>query len=84
MTQNASHLKGVYSNGESLGMYDEWVESSWVKSKGQANVGDTIVNVYYRFPDQEGEVDETYRQLKAASQSRTLFLMGDFNNSSIC
>jgi len=84
MTHNASHLKGVYSNGESLGMYDEWVESSWVKSKGQANVGYTIVNVYYRFPDQEGEVDETYRQLKAASQSRTLFLMGDFNNSSIC
>lgn len=50
---------------ESLWMYYERVERSWVKTKGQANVGNTIVNIYYRLPDQEEEVDETYRQLKA-------------------
>jgi len=36
------------------------------------------VGVYYRPPDQEEEGDETcYRQLKVASQSQALVLMGD-------
>lgn len=28
--------------------------------KGQANIGDTAVDVYYRPPDQEEEVAETF------------------------
>jgi len=39
-------------------------------------MGDTVVGVYYRPPDQEEEVDEAlYRQLKAVSLSKTLVLM---------
>jgi len=35
----------------------------------------------YRPSDQEEEVDEAfYKQLQAASQSRALVLMGDFNH----
>ncbi|GAB0208952.1 hypothetical protein GRJ2_003360900 [Grus japonensis] len=53
--------------------------------KGQANMGDTVVGVYYRPPDQEEEVDEAfYRQLEVASQSQALVLMGDFNHPDIC
>ena len=41
-------------------------------------MGDTVVGVYYRPPDQEEEVDEAfYRQLEVASQSQALVLMGD-------
>jgi len=48
-------------------------------------MGDTVVGVYYRPPDQEEEVDEAfYRQLKIASQSQVLVLMGDFNHPDIC
>ena len=36
-----------------------------MRIKGQAHMGDTIMGVYYRPPDQEEEVDEAfYRQLK--------------------
>ncbi|PKU27262.1 glycerol kinase [Limosa lapponica baueri] len=46
---------------------------------------DTVVGVYYRPPDQDGEPDETfYRQLKVASQSQALVLMGDFSHPDIC
>jgi len=42
------------------------------------------VGVYYRPPDQEEEIDETfYRQLQAASQSQALVLLGDFNHPDI-
>ena len=40
------------------GMDEERVESLWVKVKGQAGKGDTVVGVYYRPPDQGEEVDE--------------------------
>lgn len=33
-----------------------------MKNKEQANGGDITVNFYYRLPDQEEEVGETYRQ----------------------
>ena len=47
-------------------------------------MGDVIVDVYYRPPDQDEEVDEAfYRQLQAASQSQALVLMGDFNHPDI-
>ncbi|PKU32184.1 glycerol kinase [Limosa lapponica baueri] len=46
---------------------------------------DTVVGVYYRPPDQDGEVDEAfYSQLKVASQSQALVLMGKFNHPDIC
>ena len=65
-------------------MEGEQVESLWVKIKGQPNMGDTVVGVCYRPPDQEEEVDEAfYRQLEVASQSQALVLVGDFNRPDI-
>ncbi|PKU42646.1 glycerol kinase [Limosa lapponica baueri] len=53
--------------------------------KGQANMGHTVVGIYYRPPDQEEDVYEAfYRQLEIASQSQALVLMGDFNYPDIC
>ncbi|PKU28282.1 glycerol kinase [Limosa lapponica baueri] len=50
-----------------------------------ANMGDTVVGVYYRPPDQDGEADEAlYRQLKVALQSQALVLLGDFNHPDTC
>ena len=47
-------------------------------------MGDVIVGVYYRPPDQEEEADEAfYRQLQVASQSKALVFMGDFNHPDI-
>jgi len=67
-----------------LGANEERVESLWVRIKGQAHTGDITVDVYYRPPDQEEEIDEAfYRQLQAASQSQALVLMGDFNHPDI-
>ncbi|PKU44302.1 rna-directed dna polymerase from mobile element jockey-like [Limosa lapponica baueri] len=61
----------------SLEAGEERVESLWVRIKGQANMRDTVVGVYYRPPDQDGEADEAfYSQLKVASQSQALVLMG--------
>ncbi|PKU48463.1 glycerol kinase [Limosa lapponica baueri] len=66
-------------------MSDERVESLWVRIKGQANMRDTVVGIYYRPPDQDGEVDETfYNQLQVASQLQALVLVGDFNYPGIC
>ena len=67
-----------------LGADEERVKSLWVRIKEQAHMGDIMVGVYYRTPDQEEEVDEAfYRQLQAASQSQALVLMGDFNHPDI-
>jgi len=68
-----------------LGADEEGVESLWVRIKGQAHMGDVIVGVYYRPPDQEEEVEEEafYRQLQVASQSQALVLTGDFNHPDI-
>jgi len=47
-------------------------------------MGDVIVGAYYRPSDQEEEGEEAfYKQLKAASQSQTLVLVGDFNHPDI-
>jgi len=40
-----------------LGADEKGVESLWVRIKGQPRMGDVIVGVYYRPPDQEKEVD---------------------------
>ncbi|GAB0190175.1 mitochondrial enolase superfamily member 1 [Grus japonensis] len=46
--------------------------------KGQANMVDTVVGVYYRPPDQDEKADEAlYLQLEVASRSQALVLMGD-------
>jgi len=47
-------------------------------------MGNTVVDVYYRPPDQDKEVDEAFhRQLKVASQSQALVFMVDFNHPDI-
>jgi len=67
-----------------LGVDEERVESLWVRIKGQPQMGDVIVSVYYRPPEKEEEVDEAfYKQRKAASQLQALVLMGDFNHPDI-
>jgi len=68
-----------------LGEDEERVENLWVRIKGQPQMGDIIVGVYYRPHDQEEEVDEAfYKQLQAASQSQPLVLMGEFNHPDNC
>jgi len=50
-----------------LGTGDEPAGSSWMRLKGQTNVGDIGVGVCYRLPDQE-KVDEAFfRQVEEAS-----------------
>ena len=64
---------------------EERVESLWVRIKGQAGMGDTVVGVYYRPTDQDEEVDEAfYRQPRAASQLQALVKGGDFTYADIC
>jgi len=61
-----------------LGADEEQVKSLWVRIKGQPHLGNVIVDVYYRPPDEEEEVVEAfYKQLKVASQSHALVLMGN-------
>ncbi|GAB0205201.1 hypothetical protein GRJ2_002985700 [Grus japonensis] len=68
-----------------LSVDEEQVEILWVRIKGQATMGDTVVGVYYRPPDQEEDVDEAFcRQLEVASRSQALVLMGDFSHPDIC
>jgi len=43
-----------------LGADEERVKSLWVRTKGQAHMGDTVVGAYYRPPGQEEEADETF------------------------
>lgn len=41
------------------------MESLWVRIKGWTNKGDAAVDVYYKPPDQEVEVEEAfYKQLE--------------------
>jgi len=41
-------------------------------------MGDVVVGVYCRTPDQDEEADEAfYRQLKVTSQSQALVLVGE-------
>jgi len=67
-----------------LGVDEERVQSLWVRINGQTHMADIGVGVHYRPPDQEEEIDEAfYRQMKVASQSQALVLMGDFNHPDI-
>ncbi|GAB0204729.1 hypothetical protein GRJ2_002938500 [Grus japonensis] len=68
-----------------LGMDEELTESLWVRIKGRAGTGDTIVGVCYRPPDQDDRAGEAlYKQIGAASCSKALVLMGDFSHPHIC
>jgi len=61
------------------------MESLWVRIKGRAGTGDTIVEIYYRPPCQEEQADEVlYRWIGAASHSQALVFMGNFKHPSIC
>lgn len=64
---------------------EERFESSRVRIKGQVDVGDTDVGIYYRPQDRAEEVDEAfYRQLIAALLSQVLVVVGDFNYPDSC
>lgn len=60
------------------------VERLWIKIKGQAKMGDTIVGVYYRPPDSDKEVDEALcgqlevalRPWPSSENSTTLIFVG--------
>jgi len=68
-----------------LGMDEEPTESLQVKIKGRAGTGDITVGVCYRPPDQDERADEAlYRQIREASYSKALVLMGDFNHPYTC
>ncbi|PKU47352.1 dtw domain-containing protein 2 [Limosa lapponica baueri] len=68
-----------------LGMHEELNENSWVRIKGRAEIGDVIVAVCYRLPDQKTQADEAlYRLIEAASRSQALVLMGDFSHPDNC
>ncbi|PKU49676.1 mitochondrial fission process protein 1 [Limosa lapponica baueri] len=61
------------------------VECLWVRLKGKANKADIMVGVYYRPPNQDIEVNETfYQQLEKLLQSLPLVLVGDFKFPDVC
>jgi len=65
-----------------LGMNDEWVKMLQMRIMEETNTGGSIVGVYCRPPDQKEEVDKAfYRQMKLASSSQGLFLMGNCSHS---
>lgn len=58
----------------------DMVGSLCVKIKGQANIEDIIVGVYYRPPRQDDDTDELFlKELRDTSRSTVLVLMGDFS-----
>lgn len=64
-----------------LRMDEMRTESLWVRIKERADKGDIILRVCYRPPDQGDRVGQAlYKQMKAATHSQDLVLMGDFNH----
>ena len=47
-------------------------------------MGNVVVGVCCRLPDQKEVVDEAFRQLEEASHSQAVVLVGDFNHLDIC
>ncbi|GAB0177896.1 hypothetical protein GRJ2_000254900 [Grus japonensis] len=67
-----------------LSVSNNTVESLWVRLMGQANKGGVVVGVYYRPPSQDDATDELFfKELREASKSTALVLMGDFNLSDV-
>lgn len=57
-------------------MNDEPTEGLWVRIKKETSMGNVVVGICYRPPDQE-EADEVfYRHLKVASYLQDLIHMG--------
>ncbi|GAB0185700.1 hypothetical protein GRJ2_001035300 [Grus japonensis] len=74
-----------WSTWSSTWGHEELTKSLWVRIKGRAGTGDTIVVVCYRPPNQEDQADEAlYRQVGAASHSQALVLIGDFKHPNTC
>ncbi|KAK4828900.1 hypothetical protein QYF61_001458 [Mycteria americana] len=64
---------------------DDRVECLWVRIRGKASKAGIVVGVCYRPPNQDEETDELfYKQLREASQSPALVLVGDFNLPDVC
>ena len=63
-------------------MGNEPVKSIWVGR--QSNVGDIVVGVCFRPPEQEAEDEAFIRQLEEASCLQATVLTGDFNPCDIC
>lgn len=64
-----------------LGVDDVTKESLSVVTKQQTSMGDIIVGVSYRLPDQDEQGDEVfYRHLKVASGFQVLVLAVFFNH----
>lgn len=56
-----------------LGTGEELTESLWVRLRRQEGLGDSIMGVCYRPPNQEDQEDEAlFRQIGAASHSQVL------------
>ena len=61
-------------------IYDDGVESLWVRIKVKASKTDITMGVCYRPPNQDEKVDKTlYRQLGEISRSLPIVPMGDLN-----
>ncbi|RMC20166.1 hypothetical protein DUI87_01012 [Hirundo rustica rustica] len=64
---------------------EDGIECLWVRIKGKANKADILLEVCFRPPNQEEEVDNLfYKQLENVSGSSALVLVGDFNLPDIC
>lgn len=67
-----------------LGLDDEPARSLGARIRGQLNMGDILVSICYRPPDQ-AEIDEVFfKQLEESSCLQALVLMGDLDHSDTC
>lgn len=56
-----------------LGVDEEMSKSVWVRTKEKTGLSDIVVEICYRSPDQEEQVDEDlYRQIGIALYSQAL------------
>ena len=70
---------------EELGVGNDKVECLWVRIRGKACRGDTLVEICYRLSNEDEEMDKAfYEQLVEVMQSPALVLMGDFNFPDMC
>lgn len=56
-----------------------WLSPSWIRIKGQSNIGDALVGIYCRLP--HWEADKVFRQQEEALHLQAL---GGFNHLSTC
>lgn len=58
---------------DDLGIHGDPTESSQVRIRGQNNMGNIVVSVYYRPPSHKGVDEPSFRQLEKASHAQALF-----------